>query len=132
MERYLLDTNVISAVLRSPHGKLAARLSAVPGHRLCTSIIVAAELRYGAAKMPSPRLLRSVEEVLSAIDIMPFDVPADEIYAGLRAELERKGRPIAANDLLIAAHALALGCVVVTDDGDFGRVPGLTVENWLR
>lgn len=96
-----------------------------------TSVVVAAELRFGAAKVRSSRLAASIEEVLSGLPVAPFESPADETYATLRAELERAGRPLSGNDLLIAAHALTLGSVLVTADAAFGVVPGLTVENWL-
>ncbi|MEX0852031.1 MAG: type II toxin-antitoxin system VapC family toxin [Bauldia sp.] len=132
MDRFLLDANIISAAVRSPHGPVGARLAAMPGESLCTSIIVAAELRYGAVKRGSSRLMQSLEAVISGIDVVPFEAPADEVYAELRAKLESGGTPLAANDLFIAAHALTLGCVLVTDDRTFEQVPRLSVENWLR
>ena len=94
---------------------------------------MAAELRYGCAKKGSPQLLRRVEEFLSEVPVLPFDVPADSEYGGIRAELEAAGRPIGSNDLLIAAHARALAATVVTANvGEFRRVPRLNVENWLE
>ena len=81
----------------------------------CTSIIVAAELRYGADKKGSPRLASQLEAVLGALEILPFETPADRSYGLLRTRLEKQGTPIGANDLLIAAQALALGCVIVID-----------------
>ena len=99
---------------------------------VCVSVIVAAELRYGCAKKGSPYLLRRVEEFLSEVPVLPFDVPADSEYGGVRAELEAAGRPIGSNDLLIAAHACVLGATMVTAKvGEFRRVRGLKVENWL-
>jgi tRNA(fMet)-specific endonuclease VapC len=96
-------------------------------------MIVAAELRYGATKKGSQRLTAQLEAVLSALEIVPFDEPADAAYAQIRTALEAAGKPIGANDLLIAAHGLALGYVLVTDNQRaFSRVPGLACENWLR
>jgi tRNA(fMet)-specific endonuclease VapC len=131
--RYLLDTKVVSDLVRNPQGKVAQRIRKVGEARVCTSIIVAAELRYGAAKKGSARLSAQLEAVLSVLDVLPFEPPADTIYAFLRTRLEEAGTPIGANDLLIAAHALALGFTVVTDnEKEFARVPGLSRENWLR
>jgi tRNA(fMet)-specific endonuclease VapC len=131
--RYLLDTNIVSNLVRNPQGRVADRLKAVGEDNICTSIIVAAELRYGTTKKASPRLTAQVEAVLSVIDTLPFDSPADEIYGSIRMQLELVGTPIGANDLLIAAQALALDHTLVTDnDQEFLRVDGLRVENWLR
>ena len=99
---------------------------------MCVSIITAAELRYGCARRGSPRLLQQVEAILSGLEILPLDVPADAEYAGIRAELEAAGKPIGPNDLLIAAHAYALGATLVTANvGEFTRIQSLRVENWL-
>ena len=132
MTRYLLDTNIISDLVRNPHGKAAARITRVGEDNVCTSIIVAAELRYGCAKSGSERLLKAVEDVLGEINVLPFDVPADSDYGGIRSTLEAAGRPIGSNDLLIAAHARAIGAIIVTANvSEFKRVRGLHVENWL-
>lgn len=131
--RYLLDTNVLSDLVRRPQGPVAARIADVGETNVCTSIIVASELRYGAARRGSPRLSAQLTTVLGAIDVLPFEAPADSIYGDVRTALERQGTIIGGNDLLIAAHALALGCAVVTgNEREFARVPGLVVENWLR
>ena len=131
--RYLLDTNVVSDLVRRPQGRVAERIRDVGETQVCTSIIVAAELRYGAAKKASPRLTAQLEAVLGGIDVLPFEAPADVAYGLIRSRLERAGRPIGGNDLLIAAQALALGCTVVTDnDSEFARIDGLSRENWLR
>jgi tRNA(fMet)-specific endonuclease VapC len=101
--------------------------------QVCTSIIVAAELRYGAAKKGSPRLSAQIEAILGALGIRSFEAPADATYAQLRTRLERAGQPIGANDLLIAAHALTLGHVLVTaNEREFARIDDLRHENWLR
>jgi tRNA(fMet)-specific endonuclease VapC len=128
----MLDTNIISDLIRNPQGKAAKRVAKVGEDNICTSIIVAAELRYGCAKSGSERLLRAVEDLLGEIAVLPLDVPADAEYGGIRAELEKAGKPIGANDLLIAAHAYASGATIVTANADeFKRVRGLKVENWL-
>jgi len=130
---YLLDTNIVSDLVRHPHGQAAAMVAMRLGARLCTSIVVAAELEYGALRRGSARLSRQLEIVLSGIEILPLDSPAHLRYAALRVALERKGRIIGPNDLLIAAHALALDHTLVTDnEREFSRVPGLKVENWLK
>ncbi|TYL86939.1 type II toxin-antitoxin system VapC family toxin [Bradyrhizobium cytisi] len=128
----MLDTNIISDLIRNPQGKAARRIAKVGENNVCTSIIVAAELRYGCAKSGSQRLLKAVEDLLGEIDVLPFDVPADADYGGIRAELETAGKPIGGNDLLIAAHAAAIGAAMVTANVDeFKRIRGLKVENWL-
>lgn len=133
MIRYLLDANIISDMVTSPFGLAARRVDELPEKDLGTSIIVAAEVRYGLEKRQSRRLVDRVEAVLTPIHVLAFEAPADAHYARLRADLERKGTPISANDMLIAAHALALDAVLVTDnEREFRRVPGLRVENWLR
>ena len=132
LTRYMLDTNIISDLIRNPQGKAAKRIAKVGEDNICTSIIVAAELRYGCAKSGSERLLKAVEDLLGEIDVLPLDVPVDAEYGGIRAELEAAGRPIGGNDLLIAAHAYATGATIVTANTDeFKRIRGLKVENWL-
>ncbi len=132
MTRYMLDTNIISDLIRNPQGKAAKRVAKVGEDNICTSIIVAAELRYGCAKRGSKRLLKAVEDLLGEINVLPLDVPADAEYGGIRSELEAAVKPIGSNDLLIAAHAYATGATIVTANTDeFKRVRGLTVENWL-
>jgi tRNA(fMet)-specific endonuclease VapC len=131
--RYLLDTNIVSELVRNPQGKVAEQILKLGESKVCTSIIVAAELRYGAEKKQSPRLSAQLEAVLGALEILPLEKPADASYGSLRAQLERAGKPIGANDLLIAAQALALGHTVITDnEKEFSRVRQLNLENWLR
>lgn len=129
--RFMLDTNTISDMIRNPAGAAAKRARAA-ADQLCTSIVVAAELRYGCARKGSPELLRRVESMLDEIGILPLDVPADEDYARVRHGLEAAGRPIGANDLFIAAHAIRLDATLVTANlREFSRVPGLKTENWI-
>jgi tRNA(fMet)-specific endonuclease VapC len=133
MIRYLLDTNSLSDVVRNPQGAVAGHILRVGEASICTSIIVAAELRFCAQKKGSRRLTSRVADILATLDIKPFEAPADVTYAAIRADLERAGRPIDANDLLIAAHAVTLDLTLVTDnERDFRRIRGLVVENWLR
>jgi tRNA(fMet)-specific endonuclease VapC len=128
----MLDTNIISDLIRNPQGRAAKRIAKAGEDNICASIIVAAELRYGCAKSGSERLLKAVEDLLGEISVLPFDVPADAEYGGIRAELEAAGKPIDSNDLLIAAHACATGATIVTANKDeFKRIRGLKVENWL-
>lgn len=132
MTRYMLDTNIISDLVKNPRGKAAKRIAKVGEDNVCTSIIVAAELRYGCAKSGSKRLLKAVEDLLGEISVLPFDVPADTEYGRIRSELEAAGRPIGNNDLLIAAHANATGSTIATaNTNEFKRIRGLDVENWL-
>ena len=132
MTRYLLDTNIISDLIRNPKGKVAKHIARVGENNVCTSIVVAAELRYGCAKSGSKRLLEAVESLLGELDVLSLEGPADAEYGRIRAELERKGSPIGGNDLLIAAHALAIEATMVTANvGEFARVDGLKVQNWL-
>lgn len=99
---------------------------------VCTSIVVVAELRFGALKRGSPRLERQLETVLRELDVFPLEPPADSRYAEIRVALERAGTPVGPNDMLIAAHALALDLVLVTGNlREFSRVPTLNAANWI-
>lgn len=133
MSAYLLDTNIISDLVRNPSGSAAKRLEQLDPADLCTSIIVAGELRYGCAKKGSSKLLARVESVLAFVPVLPLDIPVDGEYGGIRAELEAAGQTIGMNDLLIAAHAYTLKATLVTNNvHEFSRVRGLQVENWLE
>lgn len=130
---YMLDTNIVSDLVRNPQGSVTRHIVRVGAESICISIITAAELRYGCARKGSAKLLANVEAILGSIQIIAFDAPADAEYGGIRAELEAAGKPIGPNDLLIAAHAYALGAVLVTaNTSEFTRVRGLEVENWLN
>ncbi len=132
MTRYLLDTNIVSDLVRNPAGRVAVRIAEVGVENICTSIVVASELRFGAAKSGSPRLIAQVDTLLGALEILPLETPADLVYGAIRDALETIGAPIGANDLLIAAHALAVDCVLVTNNvREFCRVPDLQVVDWL-
>lgn len=131
--RYLLDTNIVSDLVRNPQGRVMRRIGRIGEEQVCTSIIVAAELRYGAAKKGSRRLTAQLEAVLAVMEVLPFEPPADVTYGALRARLEGTGQPIGGNDLLIAAQAMTLGYTIVTDnEREFQRIAELPCENWLR
>ncbi|WP_261520866.1 type II toxin-antitoxin system VapC family toxin [Burkholderia multivorans] len=133
MSLYLLDTNILSNVIRDPRGACASRIGETPPEQVCTSIVVAAELRYGVCKRGASALAQRVEQLLASLTVLPLQSDADQCYGRLRADLERQGQLIGANDMLIAAHALAVDAVLVTDNtAEFTRVTGLAVENWLR
>lgn len=133
MAGYLLDANILSALLRAPMGRLAQRVERAGEANVFTSVVVAAEIRFGALKRGASRLSREATELLGKLEIRALEPPADVCYARLRTQLERAGTPISANDMLIAAHALALDATLVTDnEREFGRIAGLAVENWLR
>ncbi|HEX8555671.1 MAG TPA: type II toxin-antitoxin system VapC family toxin [Sphingomonas sp.] len=132
MTIHLLDTNILSDIIRYPLGKAADRLE-MEGDRALTSVIVAGELRYGVERRGGADLRARVEGALNRIPVMPLGDEVSMYYARVRADLERRGLPIGGNDLLIAAHALSLGATLVTDNlREFTRVEGLAVENWLR
>lgn len=130
---YLLDTNILSNLIRDPAGCVARRIAGKGEETVCTSIVVACELRFGAEKKQSASLLARVEELLTVLDVLALDVNTDVHYAEIRAQLEVAGTPIGPNDLLIAAHARSLDLILVTANiREFSRVHGLSVENWLE
>jgi tRNA(fMet)-specific endonuclease VapC len=131
--RYLLDTNVISNVIRFPGGPAAQRVARSKLGDIGTSIIVSAELKFAYVRKASKRLENLIEGSLASLDVAPWEAPADRLYARIRTHLEKTGRLIGQNDMLIAAHALALDAILVTDnEKEFSLVPGLRVENWVR
>jgi tRNA(fMet)-specific endonuclease VapC len=130
---YLLDTNILSALIDQPDGAVAQRAERAGSRNVFTSIVVAGEIRFGAERKKSARLTERVEQLLERIQVAPLNPPADRAYGSIRATLEQAGTPIGANDTLIAAHALATDSILVTDNvREFSRVPGLKIENWLR
>lgn len=131
-ECFLLDTNTLSDLIRNPAGRVAQRIAEVGTDRICTSLIVVCELRFGALKKGSPKLSQRMDMILDGIEILSLESPMEEAYADIRVVLERAGLPIGPNDLLIAAQALTLRLTVVTHNtNEFSRVPGLSVVNWL-
>jgi tRNA(fMet)-specific endonuclease VapC len=128
----MLDTNILSDLIRNPRGVLVERLRATEPDALCTSIVVACELRFGAQRRGSQLLTQRVDDLLNTLAVLPLDQPVDEHYADIRATLERTGTPIGSHDLLIAAHARSRDLTLVTQNGrEFVRVPKLRVEDWL-
>ena len=129
---FLLDTNILSDLVRHPQGVVADRIAVEGEDSICTSIFVAAELRFGAAKSGSSKLKSRVDLILSAVEILPLETPADRQYGKIRHHLAGQGTLIGPNDLLIATHAHSMDLTLVTaNTREFSRVPGLKVENWL-
>jgi tRNA(fMet)-specific endonuclease VapC len=130
--RYLLDTNVCADYLNARFPGVTERIQRSPPQDLCISSIVVAELRFGADRSSNRhRNHRRIDVLTSEIACVDFDLQAASAYGKLRADLEAKGSPIGPNDMLIAAHALALGVVLVTDNRrEFKRVEGLEIESW--
>ena len=133
MTHYLLDTNAVSAALRGSPGIDQRLLQLEPGD-WSISAVTHSELRYGLALKPDAlRLARLVDGFLQTATTAPWDAAAAEVHGRLRATLRLRGTPIGDFDEMIAAHALALGAVLITDNvRHFGLVPGLVVENWQR
>ena len=129
--RRTLDTNICSYILRRRPASMVERFAELDRGQLWLSAIVAAELRFGAAKLASVRFSAAVEAWLAGFDVRPWPLEATQHYANIRAALERTGQPIGGMDLLIAAHAMAEDSVLVTNNArEFLRVPGLAVEEW--
>jgi tRNA(fMet)-specific endonuclease VapC len=129
--RLTLDTNICSYVLRRRPVAMVERFAGLEKSQVWLSAIVAAELRFGAAKLASAQFSAAVEAWLAGFDVRPWPVEATRHYADIRASLERSGQPIGGMDLLIAAHAMAEDSVLVTNNArEFLRVPGLAVQEW--
>ena len=129
--RRTLDTNICSYILRKHPADMIERFAGLDRSALWLSAIVAAELRFGAAKLGVPRLQAAVEAWLAGFDLKPWPIEATLQYASMRLQLERAGTPIGGMDLMIAAHALAEDSVLITNNArEFHRVPGLAVEEW--
>ena len=131
---YMLDTNICSYIIRERPPEVKEKLKEVEKfHQVAISSIVASELLYGAYKKGSQRLVEAVEYFIGCFEVCPFDLEAAREYGLIRAELEKRGEPIGAYDLQIAAHARALSAVLVTsNEKEFKKVEGLKVENWLK
>lgn len=134
---WLLDSNIISALMKQPSGLVAQRMneamSQSPDAQLCTSTVVVCEMQFGLLKNPRPGLQTAYASTMLGVVLYPLDEEVPVHYAQIRMHLAQAGTPIGPNDTLIAAHALALDATLVTDnEAEFRRVPGLRVENWLR
>lgn len=126
-----LDTNMCSYILRRRPHSVLARFAALTPDQVWLSAIVAAELRFGAAKLGTPRFAAVVEQWLAGFELRPWPLEATHHYAQIRSALEKSGQPIGGMDLMIAAHALAEDSVLITNNAcEFHRVPGLAVEEW--
>lgn len=130
MKRYMLDTNMVSHLIKA-HPAVARRVVATPMAALCVSAITEGELLFGLARRPdAKRLHLVVQELLRRVDVLPWDSVIAECYGTVRADMARQGKILAPLDLLIAAHALGVGAVLVTNDRAFGQVASLHVEDW--
>lgn len=126
----MLDTNTVSHLLKE-HPAVVRRVVATPMASLCLSAITEAELRYGLAKRPDAKRLHNlVRELLLRLDVLPWNGDTARAYGTIRASLERQGKALAPLDLLIAAHALAAGCILVSNDQAFTHVTGLDLQDW--
>jgi len=131
--RYLLDTNIASYIIKGGSEALDSRLMKVPMAQLAISAVTEGELRFGAARLPqATRLHTLIEEFLLRVAVLPWDSDSAQQYGPLRAMLEREGQPMGNLDLMIGAHALALGLTLVTNDGAFTRIRKLKVVDWTE
>ncbi|GAB4429783.1 MAG: type II toxin-antitoxin system VapC family toxin [Bacteroidia bacterium] len=130
---YLLDTNVCIYLIKHQPPQVKTRFEQVPIGEIGISSITLAELRYGAAKSQAPsRNQQALQQFTSVLAVHALDDAAAVVYGHIRASLEQKGTPIGPLDTLIAAHALSMGMVLVTNNlKEFERVPGLLLENWV-
>jgi tRNA(fMet)-specific endonuclease VapC len=133
MTLYLLDTNIASAIIKGNSPAVDRRLVKVPMAQLAISAVTEGELRFGAARLPhAVRLHSLIEDFFLRVAILPWDSDAAQQYGQLRATLEREGQPMGNLDVMIAAHALAVGAVLVTNDHAFTRIKKLKVEDWTK
>jgi tRNA(fMet)-specific endonuclease VapC len=132
MSQYLLDTNIASYIIKG-HPAVRQRLVAIPMHEVAISSVTEGELRYGVARLPAgAHLNATLAEFLIRVAIHPWDSAAAREYGRLRAALERAGDALGNLDTMIAAHALAMGSVLVTHDKAFARVKGLKIADWTK
>ena len=130
MTQYMLDTNTVSHLMKG-HAAVARRVVAAPMASLCISAITAGELLFGLAKRPDAKRLHvAVREFLRRVDVLPWDKAIAERYGIVRADMERQGKILPPLDLLIGAHALDVGAVLVTNDRAFAQIADLQVEDW--
>ncbi|WP_347249405.1 type II toxin-antitoxin system VapC family toxin [Zoogloea sp.] len=131
--RYLLDTNICIYIINRKPPEVFGHFDGLSVGEIAISSITGAELTSGVAKSGSPRNQQALDKFLAPLDILAFDAMAMQQYGRLRTQLEKQGTPIGPLDTLIAAHALALGCTLVTNNlREFERVPGLSLENWAQ
>ncbi len=133
MTRYLLDTNIASCIIKGNSPAVDRHLVKVPMAQLAISAVTEGELRFGAARLPhATRLHNMIEDFFLRVVVLPWDSDAAQQYDQLRATLEREGQPVGNLDTMIAAHALALNAVLVTDDHAFARIKNLKVVDWTK
>ena len=132
MLKYLLDTNIVIYTIKNRPRRVRERFTRHQG-QLAISSVTLMELVYGAEKSPQPeRNLRDIDGLAARLDVLPYDAAAATHTGQIRAELARQGTPIGPYDQMIAGHARALGLIMVSNDAaEFGRVPGLRLENWV-
>jgi tRNA(fMet)-specific endonuclease VapC len=133
MIRYLLDTNIASCIIKGNSPAVDRRLVKIAIAQLAVSAITEGELRFGAARLPhATRLHAVIEDFFLRVAVLPWDSDAAQRYGQLRAALERKGQPMGNLDIMIGAHALALGAVLVTNDQAFARIERLKIVDWTK
>ncbi|MGO9896881.1 MAG: type II toxin-antitoxin system VapC family toxin [Bryobacteraceae bacterium] len=131
--RYLLDTNIASYIIKGNNPAVDRRVVKVPVEQLAISAVTEGELRFGAARLPhATRLHALVEDFFLRVAVLAWDSDAARHYGQLRATLERQGQPMGNLDMMIGAHALALGLVLVTSDRAFARIKKLKLEDWSK
>lgn len=133
MSLYLLDTNIVSALIQNPFGFIRSRVDLVGSDNVFMSVIVAGELQFGVFNRGSISLRERVIESFNYIPVRPLPLDADVFYGALRQDLKLRSLPISDNDMWIAVHALADGATLVTNNiREFSRIENLKVENWMQ
>ena len=131
--RFLLDTNIASYIIKGNLPNVRHRLARQAMADIAISSVTEGELSFGIARIPAATQLRLVvDEFLLRVTILPWDSQAAKQYGDLRATLEQKGQPMGGVDLMIGAHALAAGLILVTNDRAFARIKGLKIQDWTR
>lgn len=131
MPKYMLDADMVSFALRG-HGRVADRILRHPASDLCLSSIALSGLRFGAEIRPDLDIHRQIDRFIASVEVAPFDQAAADRFASVAAALRRKGEPIGTFDTLMAAQALSMGLVFVTNNAKhFQRVHGLRTESWV-
>ena len=129
---HLLDTNICIYIINVRPPQVLAKFREHPPGTVAISTVTACELGFGVAKSQSERNHRALQMFMAPLEILPFDESVVWQYAQIRSDLERQGQPIGALDMMIAAHALALGAILVTNNTkEFTRVANLKIENWV-
>ncbi|MBU6503851.1 MAG: type II toxin-antitoxin system VapC family toxin [Burkholderiales bacterium] len=129
--RWMLDTNMVSYALKGTYPAVRAQMARRPPAALCISAVTQSELLYGVAKNPAATRIKGVvDEFLRWVEVLDWSAGVAAAHGALRADLERRGVGLGAFDLMIAAHALALDAVLVSNDRAFAQVPGLKLDNW--